>query len=985
MKNNIKKIIAFGAFAVLFIGTGVFASVSWNTASNDCATIAIANVSNGNAGWGNPCWPGTSTANPGDTINVRVYYHNTGTTTATNTHIILNAQTAASTSHSFSGQITSNGGNNLSFGPVSINIPSSQTLTYDSVYWYTGNTSQTLTPLLNGQTGQEILNSPGLNIGDITAGWPSQGSVVVVFHVGNNAPPSNCAITSFSASPTSVNQGGSSTLSWNTTNCTSASISPNIGTVNTTGSTVVTVAQTTTYTLTAYGSSGAPQTQSVTVTVNQQQNCAINNFSASPTSINSGAFSTLTWGTTNCSSVTISNLGYNVPTSGTQQVYPTQTTTYVLTAYGSTGAPQTQSVTVTVNQQQNCSITSFTANGSTSTTIQSGNSATLAWATTGCNSVAISSLGSVNNSGTQLVYPTVTTTYVLTAYGLGGWVQQTQSVTVNVTSIQNNCIISYFNASPTSINTGGNSTLSWSTNNCNSVTISNLGYNVPTSGSQLVYPANTTTYVLTAYGSSGIQQTQSVTIIVNNYQNNCIISYFNASPTSINTNGSSTLSWSTSNCNSVVISNLGYSVPTSGSQVVYPTYTTTYVLTAYGSSGTQQTQSVTVSVNNYNYNNCLISYFSASPTSINSGSSSTLTWSTSNCTSVTISNLSYNVSTAGNQVIYPTYTTTYTLTAYGQNYGANWVQQTQSVTVFVNPYTPPNPVSTCAVTSIPTNVTRNSATLNGMLTGSGNYNTYFEYGPTVDLGLQTDSRSSNGSTAFADYISGLTPETVYYFRLVSNCQNGVLSRGSLKVFQTLAPDVKPVIIGTTIIGTSSPIMLKIENRSESIRIGDNIYYNVTYKNIGSKRLTHPIVQVVLPDGVTFINSSRGTYSENVKTLNVPIEDLNPNDEGVIYLEGRLDSFKQNENEIVTTALLAYTNPKGAQENAIAYVLNNPEGNSNSLGALALFSGFWGLGLIGWLLIIIIILLAILIYRRYFYRGPYNLRTTTTTHTTDTHM
>ncbi|MEK7572673.1 MAG: hypothetical protein AAB493_02370, partial [Patescibacteria group bacterium] len=458
---------------------------------------------------------------------------------------------------------------------------------------------------------------------------------------------------------------------------------------------------------------------------------------------------------------------------------------------------------------------------------------------------------------------------------------------------------------------------------------------------------------------------------------NCAISNFNANPTSITSGAAATLSWNTNNCSSVNISNLNYNVPTSGSQVVYPTATTTYTLTAYGTNGTQQSQSVTVFVSPIQ-NNCTISNFNASSTSIVSGGSSTLIWNTSNCTSVNISNLNYNVPVSGSQVVYPTYTTSYVLTAYGSAQQA----QSQSVTVYVNSYVAPV-VTACAISTIPTNVTQNSATLNGILTGSGNYSTYFEYGPTINLGFQTVARSSNWNTLFSDTITGLNSENIYYFRLVSNCQNGN-SRGDLKVFQTLSSTVKPVIIqGTTIVGASSPIMLKIENRSTVIKTGDTIYYVVTYKNVGSKKLTRPIVQVVIPDGVSYLSSSRGAYSENTKTLNVPIEDLNAGGNGTIFLEGRLDSIKPNNREIVTTALLVYTNEKGTQENAMAYVLNNLEGN-NSLSAAAFFSGFLKIGLLGWLLILIIILLLILIFRKYFYPKPY-LNTQMDTHTEiDTH-
>jgi hypothetical protein len=62
---------------------------------------------------------------------------------------------------------------------------------------------------------------------------------------------------SFTASPTSINSGNSSTLSWNISNATSVSISPGVGSVATSGSTTVSPTSTTTYTLTASGPGGS--------------------------------------------------------------------------------------------------------------------------------------------------------------------------------------------------------------------------------------------------------------------------------------------------------------------------------------------------------------------------------------------------------------------------------------------------------------------------------------------------------------------------------------------------------------------------------------------------------------------------------------------------------------------------------------------------------------------------------------------------------
>jgi peptidoglycan-associated lipoprotein len=68
------------------------------------------------------------------------------------------------------------------------------------------------------------------------------------------------------ASPTSINKGDSSTLSWNSTDATQLTIAPEIGAVTAQGTTKVTPSDSTTYTITAAGPGGsASATASVTV------------------------------------------------------------------------------------------------------------------------------------------------------------------------------------------------------------------------------------------------------------------------------------------------------------------------------------------------------------------------------------------------------------------------------------------------------------------------------------------------------------------------------------------------------------------------------------------------------------------------------------------------------------------------------------------------------------------------------------------------
>jgi len=83
------------------------------------------------------------------------------------------------------------------------------------------------------------------------------------------APPAPAAelptIESFSASPGSVLEGKSSTLSWSVKNANAITITPNIGSVSATGNKIVTPSAATTYTLVASNAAGM---QSKTVVIN---------------------------------------------------------------------------------------------------------------------------------------------------------------------------------------------------------------------------------------------------------------------------------------------------------------------------------------------------------------------------------------------------------------------------------------------------------------------------------------------------------------------------------------------------------------------------------------------------------------------------------------------------------------------------------------------------------------------------------------------
>jgi peptidoglycan-associated lipoprotein len=79
-------------------------------------------------------------------------------------------------------------------------------------------------------------------------------------------PPATRPTVTLQANPTSINKGDSTTLSWNSTDATSLTIAPEVGTVTAQGSTKVTPSDSATYTITATGPGGSADA-SVRITV----------------------------------------------------------------------------------------------------------------------------------------------------------------------------------------------------------------------------------------------------------------------------------------------------------------------------------------------------------------------------------------------------------------------------------------------------------------------------------------------------------------------------------------------------------------------------------------------------------------------------------------------------------------------------------------------------------------------------------------------
>jgi len=177
-------------------------------------------------------------------------------------------------------------------------------------------------------------------------------------------------ITSFDASPNSIKAGESAVLNWHVAGVSKVTIEPGIGAVESTGTSPVSPAKTTTYKLTA--SNGEKNDMAYcTVTVEEDMTTSqgntpssqanpissqdnltsqktnltphgslptINFFNANPDMISKGESSSLTWSVSSATKVPIEPGIGTVGLTGSQRIFPNQNTTYTLTATNELGS-----------------------------------------------------------------------------------------------------------------------------------------------------------------------------------------------------------------------------------------------------------------------------------------------------------------------------------------------------------------------------------------------------------------------------------------------------------------------------------------------------------------------------------------------------------------------------------------------------------------------------------------------------------------------
>lgn len=334
-------------------------------------------------------------------------------------------------------------------------------------------------------------------------------------------------------------------------------------------------------------------------------------LSANPRSVEDGDSTRLSWSASDADSCTRSgDWSGSSSTSGSLDRGPLsagRSYSYTLRCTNSAGLSDSDSVTVTVADPA----PPVTVNlGASPSSVQEGGSVNLSWTSTGADSCTANTVtwgaptaspggpapqngwpgprstsGSFNYSPVSTNYGASAVRFRITCQNSGGE-SDTGQVTVQVTDAPptQNPVQATLAASPTTIDEGDSTTLTWSSQNAGHCEITGVADNYTDgrlNGSHTVAPGADTTYRLTCYGDedSSVTGTSSERVTVNDTPATPSVS-LTTSPSTIDEGESTALSWSASNATSCVFAGTsGTTRPTSGTFYPSPSSSRSWTIT----------------------------------------------------------------------------------------------------------------------------------------------------------------------------------------------------------------------------------------------------------------------------------------------------------------------------------------------------------------------------------------------------------------------
>lgn len=260
--------------------------------------------------------------------------------------------------------------------------------------------------------------------------------------------------------------------------------------------------------------------------------------------------------------------------------------------------------------------------------------------------------------------------------------------------------------------------------------------------------------------------------------------------------------------------------------------------------------------------------------------------------------------------------------------------------------------------------------------------TSFKYGTTQALGSATNEvNRSNGTGSMAQSLTGLMPNTTYYYQAIArNCVG--TSVGSIRSFTTSTDTTRDTVIIRTVTnnttttggGGNAFLKLMITNNREIVRSDRDVTYEVSWENISGRDLDGLVLEVNFPEQMEVLDTDHGSIKREAHSVVYKIGDLKKKETGTMDITTEVVGTLRNGDPVVAQAIMAFENPTTrAAENAIAYDADEFAGVDGSVFGASLFGlDFFPTSLAGWLLILLILLIIVILAHTYFTRNRANV-------------
>lgn len=278
-------------------------------------------------------------------------------------------------------------------------------------------------------------------------------------------------------------------------------------------------------------------------------------------------------------------------------------------------------------------------------------------------------------------------------------------------------------------------------------------------------------------------------------------------------------------------------------------------------------------------------------------------------------------------------------------------------------------------TLLATEIVGDIAKLNGLVFASSGQSSsaWFEWGTTTTLGNKTNTFNVGAlpSIRHSDMLSGLTVGQKYYYRVVAENVFGK-TYGAIMSFTGGSSSTNVVTNTTTRTTTTTrattatvrtiaiPVTLALDGGGETVAPKEERAYRVSWKNESTQSLKNVVLRVTFPQSMTVKSADKGVILAADNAVALEIDTLTKGTTGEATINAIASRGLAQDELIVVTANMVYTDSVGVQGDVVAYVTQHGAIEQSQTASLFGTGEFLPTTVLGWALLLLLVLALVLL-------------------------